>query len=131
MQNKIILKRKSQSSNTFLQKQKRPSYKNSKNLYTILALGWRGVYKPFQMKLSEDLIKKLGKKHDPSTMIHSTFRGNDIAFKTDEEGNAIQLFVGKRKEDGTIKGERFARTLKRDKEGVIFKDHWELKGKAT
>jgi hypothetical protein len=83
------------------------------------------------MKLSEDLVKKLSKKHEPSSMIHDTFRGNDIAFKTDEEGNAIQLFVGKRKEDGTIKGERFARTLKRDKEGKVFKDHWEMKGKAT
>ena len=83
------------------------------------------------MKLSEDLIKKLSKTHEPLTLIHDTFRGNDIAFKTDADGNAIQLFVGKRSEDGTIKGERFARTLKRDKEGKLIKDHWEKKGKAS
>lgn len=83
------------------------------------------------MKLSEDLIKKLSKKHEPSMMAHDTFRGNDIAFRTDADGNAIQLFVGKRAEDGTIKGERFARTLKRDKTGNLIKDHWERKGTAS
>jgi hypothetical protein len=41
------------------------------------------------------------------------------------------FLFGKLKEDGTIKGERYARTLKYDKEGKIIKDHWELKGKAT
>jgi hypothetical protein len=41
------------------------------------------------------------------------------------------LFFGKRREDGTIKGERYARTLKHDKDGRLFKDHWELKGKAS
>jgi len=35
------------------------------------------------------------------------------------------------KEDGSIKGERYVRTLKHDKEGKIIKDHWELKGKAS
>lgn len=83
------------------------------------------------MKLSEDLIKKLSKKHEPSTLIHDTFRGNDIAFKTDAGGNAIQLFVGRRSADGTIKGERFVRTLKHDKTGNVIKDHWEAKGKAS
>jgi hypothetical protein len=83
------------------------------------------------MKLSEDLIKKLSKKHEPSTLIQDTFRGNDIAFKTDADGNAIQLFVGKRSADGTIKGERFVRTLKHDSNGSRIKDHWENKGKAS
>jgi len=83
------------------------------------------------MKLSEDLIKKLGKKHEPSAMLHTTFRGNDVSFKTDEDGNAVQLFVGKRKEDGNIKGDRYARILKKDKDGKVIKDHWDLKGKAS
>lgn len=83
------------------------------------------------MKLSEDLVKKLSKKHEPSTLIHDRFRGADIAFKTDADGNAMQLFVGKRTEDGTIKGERFVRTLKHDKAGNRIKDHWEAKGKAS
>lgn len=83
------------------------------------------------MKLSEDLVKKLSKKYEPSTLIHDSFRGNDIAFKTDADGNAIQLFVGRLSDDGTIKGERFARTLKFDAQGNRIKDHWENKGKAS
>jgi hypothetical protein len=81
--------------------------------------------------ISEDLQKKLSKKFESSTMLEMKYKGYDIAFKTDDEGNAIQLFFGKKTEKGTIKGERYARTLKKDREGKIFKDHWELKGKAT
>lgn len=82
------------------------------------------------MKLNDDLVKILSKHYSKSTLVNSVYKGKDIAFKTDEEGNPILLFIGK-KSDGIIKGERYARTLKRDKDGNIFKDHWELKGKAT
>jgi len=34
-------------------------------------------------------------------------------------------------ESGSIKGERYARTLKKDSQGNLIKDHWELKGKAS
>ncbi len=83
------------------------------------------------MKLSDDLIKKLQKKYEPSTMVSLRYKGNDIAFKTDEDGNAVQLFVGKKNEDGMIKGHRYARTLLLDKNGVTIKDHWDLKGKSS
>ncbi|MDB5248137.1 MAG: hypothetical protein JWQ40_2531 [Segetibacter sp.] len=83
------------------------------------------------MVLSEDLQKQLAKKFEPSTMVEMKFKGYDLSFKTDEEGNAILLFMGKKTGQGTIKGERYARTLKKDREGKIFKDHWELKGKAS
>jgi hypothetical protein len=83
------------------------------------------------MSLRDELIKILRKPYEPSTLINMRFKGNDIAFKTDKDGNAILLFIGKLKEDGSIKGERYARTLKYDREGKIIKDHWELKGKAT
>lgn len=83
------------------------------------------------MKLSEDLQRKLHKMHEPSSVINMKYRGNDIAVKTDENGNAILLFIGKMQQDGRIKGERYARTLKYDREGRVIKDHWELKGKAT
>lgn len=83
------------------------------------------------MKLREDLIKKLSKKYEPSTLIEATFRGTDLAFKTDAAGNAILLFAGKRQEDGTVKGERYVRTLKHDRDGHLIKDHWENKGKAS
>ena len=52
------------------------------------------------MKLSDDLVKKLQQKYEPSTMVNLRYRGNDIAFKTDGDGNAIQLFVGKKNEEG-------------------------------
>jgi hypothetical protein len=41
------------------------------------------------------------------------------------------LFVGKADEAGNIRGDRYARTLKYDREGKLIKDHWERKGKAT
>lgn len=83
------------------------------------------------MALGAALQKKLSKKFEPGVMLDMQFKGYDLSFKTDDEGNAILLFIGTRNEDGHIKGERYARTLKKDREGHIIKDHWELKGKAT
>jgi hypothetical protein len=54
-----------------------------------------------------------------------------MAIKTDEIGRPVLLFLGKKEVDGRIKGERFSRRLKLDKDGKIIKDHWEHKGKAT
>ena len=36
-----------------------------------------------------------------------------------------------RVQQGVIKGDRYARTLKYDRDGKLIKDHWERKGKAT
>ncbi len=83
------------------------------------------------MKLSDDLIKKLQKKYEPSTMVSLRYKGNDIAFKTDRDGNAVQVFVGKKTEEGMIKGHRYIPTLLQDKNGITIKDHWDLKGKST
>jgi hypothetical protein len=83
------------------------------------------------MAIGEDLQKKLSKKFEPSTMVEMKYKGYDLAFKTDDEGNAVQLFIGKKTERETIKGERYSRILKKDGEGKILKDHWELKGKAS
>lgn len=83
------------------------------------------------MALGDDLQKKLRGKHEPSTMLEMKYKGYDLSFKTDEEGNAILLFIGKKTDQGSVRGERYVRTLKKDREGKIFKDHWELKGKAT
>lgn len=83
------------------------------------------------MKLSEALIKKLGLPYPPSTPVETTFRGNDLSIKTDENGHAVLLFIGRRGADGTVKGDRYARTLKYDRGGRLIKDHWERKGKAT
>jgi hypothetical protein len=58
-------------------------------------------------------------------------KGHDVAFKTDENGNPVLLFLGRLDNRGQINGSRYARTLKKDGEGNVYKDHWELKGKAT
>ena len=82
------------------------------------------------MKLNESLVLKLSKRYQPSTMVEMKFRGKDVSFKTDEEGNPIVLFIGKAQPDGKIKGERFTRRLVRDAQGFLIKDHWDLKGKV-
>lgn len=83
------------------------------------------------MPLNEQLIKKLTSKFEPSTIVYFTFRGNDIALKTDNEGNPIKLYIGKMQENGHISGERYARVLIKDKSGTIIKDHWDKKGQAV
>jgi hypothetical protein len=83
------------------------------------------------IKLGEPVLKVLNKKYEPSTIVSLKVKGYDLAMKTDNEGNPILLFIGKMDEKGNVKGDRFARTLKKDQEGKIVKDHWDLKGKAT
>lgn len=80
--------------------------------------------------MNEELQKKLARTYEPSSLQRMRFKGKDLAFKTDQEGNAILLFIGKEDEKGNVKGERYARTLKHDREGRRIKDHWELKGRA-
>lgn len=82
------------------------------------------------MKLSEPLLLKLSKKYEASSMLKMKYKGLDVSFKTDHEGNPVVLFIGKTLPNGKIKGERYTRTLKRDPAGSIVKDHWDLKGKA-
>jgi hypothetical protein len=82
------------------------------------------------MALGADLRLKLTKKYEPSSTVFLTFRGNDLAVKTDREGNATVLFIGKLTDDGKIRGQRYARTLKYDPAGRVIKENWDLKGKA-
>lgn len=83
------------------------------------------------MKLSEQLEKLLAKMYEPLSLVEMHYRKKDIAFKTDENGNPVLLFIGRKNEAGKIKGERYGRTLKKDRNNVVIKDHWELKGKAS
>lgn len=83
------------------------------------------------LKLGERLLKELNKKFAPDTSLQVKVGGFDIVLRTDELGHAIQAFVGKADAHGSIRGDRFARTLKYDREGKLIKDHWERKGKAT
>lgn len=83
------------------------------------------------MSLDEKLLKKLNQHYEANTMVKSKHRGKDIAFKTDAEGNAIQLFIGRLTSNGNIQGQRYARLLVKDKNGITIKDHWDLKGKSS
>lgn len=83
------------------------------------------------MSLGEDLLKKINKKFEPSAKVSLRYKSYDLVLLTDKEGNAIQLFMGKMDENGTVKGNRYARTLKYDRDGKLIKDHWERKGKAS
>ncbi len=67
--------------------------------------------------------ENLSKQYEPSSIIRSNFKRKDIAFKTDESGNPIVLFIGKENDNGYIKGERYVRTLKFEKDGSVMKDH--------
>lgn len=81
------------------------------------------------MKIGEKLLKELNKKYEPDRMVNKKFGRYDLAFKTDDEGNPILLFIGNENEEGKITGHRFGRVLIKDKEGKVIKDHWDNKGK--
>ena len=83
------------------------------------------------MKLGEGILKILGKVYEPDALVEKVYQGYDLAFKTDSEGRPVLLFLGKKQENGQIKGERFARRYKTDAGGIVIKDHWDHKGKAT
>jgi hypothetical protein len=82
------------------------------------------------MKLNVGLQSLLKKNYEPNSVVEIKFKGNDVAFKTDESGNPIVLFIGKKLPNGKIKGDRYVRTLLKKPSGEIVKDHWDLKGKA-
>ncbi|TSD66435.1 hypothetical protein FFF34_003255 [Inquilinus sp. KBS0705] len=83
------------------------------------------------MKLGKDIQKILSLKYEPDSMIERKMGRYDIAFKTDDAGRPILLFVGQADENGKIKGERFARRLVIGVNGEIIKDHWDNKGKTN
>ena len=83
------------------------------------------------MSISDDLRKKIDQKFAPSSRVSLRYRSKDLVLLTDEDGNAVQLFMGKVDEKGVIKGDRYTRVLKYDRDGSPLKDHWERKGKAS
>ncbi len=82
------------------------------------------------MGLSRHLQFTLNKHFEPDSLITMRYKGQDLAFKTDPEGNPILLFIGRKDKNGKIKGERYVRAFKKDVLENIIKDHWELKGKS-
>ena len=87
---------------------------------------------PFLIVKMEQILKILGKNYEPSIIIETKLGKHDLSFKTNEDGIPVLLFIGKKATNGLIKGERYVHELKKDKHtGLIIKDHWEHKGKAT
>jgi len=80
---------------------------------------------------NEALLKLLDKNYPPSELVETTYQRYDLAFKTDEDGLPILLFMGTKDREGKIRGERYARRIVRDADGRIIKSHWDHKGKAT
>lgn len=82
------------------------------------------------MKIGPVIKKLLNKPYPPQTLVEAKAGNTDLAFKTDELGRPVLLFIGKKMANGHIKGERFARVLKNLSDGTT-KDHWENKGTAS
>lgn len=84
------------------------------------------------MPLNPKLEHKLEKIHKPDSRIDDKYHGKDITFMTNEFGEAVTLFIGKRREDGAIAGERYVRKIVRKPgSNEIQKSHWDLKGKVS
>ena len=83
------------------------------------------------MKLGPQILKILEKKYESESMVYTTFNSHDLAFKTDNEGNPVLLFLGKMNDKGQVRGLRYTRTVIKNPAGQVIKDHWELKGKAS
>ena len=82
------------------------------------------------MPLHQLLDKKLSKTYEPKTRIDDVFKGYDITFLTNAHGEPITLFFGRRRPDGTIAGERYTRTIKREPSSLQVKhSHWDNQGK--
>lgn len=82
------------------------------------------------MSLGEKLIKKLEKPFPPKARIDDVFKGNDYTLLTNDNGEAVSLYIGKRKENGDIKGEYYTRKIIKDSSGKIIKNHWDNKGRV-
>ncbi|WP_018477992.1 hypothetical protein [Pontibacter roseus] len=84
------------------------------------------------MSLGPKLIEKLNKVYPPDTRQDTHYNGKDLTFITNERGEPVTLFIGKRNEDGSIAGERYVRTIVRDqKTDKVQRSHWDLKGKVS
>ncbi|GAA3927843.1 hypothetical protein [Hymenobacter algoricola] len=83
------------------------------------------------MPLHPELDKKLSRLYEPRTSIDDVFKGYDITFVTNEHGEPVTLFFGKRRPDGLIAGERYTRTIKRQPDSPqVRASHWDNQGKT-
>ena len=84
------------------------------------------------MPIHPKLEEKLNKTYEPSARIEDVFKGNAITFITNDAGEPVTVFIGKRNPDGSIHGERYVRRIQRETGSTLIKkSHWENKGKVT
>ena len=82
------------------------------------------------MPLNAKLEKILAKIYPADATIDNQYNGKNFTIKTNENGEAVTLFLGDRKADGTISGERYVRNFKTDSKTGKRTSHWDLKGKT-
>ncbi len=84
------------------------------------------------MALSKKIEAYLEKSFTPDSRIDHKMLGIDLTYITNEQGEPVTLFIGRRKPDGSIVGERYVRTIVRKPNSQeIQKSYWDLKGKVT
>ncbi|MBF9253589.1 hypothetical protein I2I11_09825 [Pontibacter sp. 172403-2] len=84
------------------------------------------------MPLNPKLQKLLEKTYAPQERFDSKFSDKDITYITNESGEPVTLFIGRRQQDGSIAGERYVRRIIREANSSgIARSHWELKGKVS
>ncbi|RDV14750.1 hypothetical protein DXT99_12320 [Pontibacter diazotrophicus] len=84
------------------------------------------------MAINPKLLKVLDKTYAPDERYDQKLLGKDITYITNEHGEPITLFIGSRREDGSIAGERYVRRIVRKPDTLeIQKSHWENKGKVS
>lgn len=98
---------------------------------------WNDEKKPLNFQktrksgLGKSLETIMNKKHQPSSRLDGTFRGKDMTFITNEYGEPIILYLGKRKANGDIAGEKYSRRIKSRENGNIKESHWDNQGRVT
>ena len=83
------------------------------------------------MALSKKITYFLEKIFAPDARIDDKMLGKHLTFITNEYGEPITLYIGTRRPDGAITGERYVRKIVRKPDSQqILKSHWDLKGKV-
>lgn len=85
----------------------------------------------FHKGLGKGLIAQLEKTYKPYSRYDMLYRGNDLTFLTNAYGEAVTVFIGKRKEDGDIVGDQYCRRIKKREDGIIKQSHWDNKGRVS
>jgi len=81
--------------------------------------------------LSKALETKLSKIYTPDSRFDDHFKGNDITFFTNENGEPFSLYIGKRNDKGNIVGEFYSRRFKKREGEKIVLSHWDNMGKVS